>query len=115
MRFAEITKLTFKGRLLPIRVELAPSEWPFGPSCLSAVVFVHYMDVLLFSSVHCSLIPGGHLYLETVGGQGQNYLELPTTGELHALLCSGFRFDLYQERVVGPVAVATIVSSPAPP
>ena len=104
-RFAEINKLTFKGRLLPIRVELSRSEWPFVPSCFSAVVFVHHMDVLLFPSVHCSLIPGGHLYLETVGGQGSNYFELPAAGELHSLLCNQFRFDLYHERAVGPVAM----------
>jgi SAM-dependent methyltransferase len=104
MRFAKINKLTLKGALLPIRVELAPLAWPFGPSCFSAVVFIHYLDILLFPSVHSSLVPGGHLYLETVGGQGQNYLELPAAGELNALLCNRFRFDLYHERVAGPAA-----------
>jgi SAM-dependent methyltransferase len=104
VRFAETNQLSFKGDLLAIVVELGPSVWPFGASCFSAVVFVHYLNTLLFPSVHRSLIPGGYLYLETVGGQGRNYLELPAAGELHALLCNQFRFDLYHERVVGPAA-----------
>src|SRR5439155_8545054 len=91
------------GALLPIRVELARSAWPFAPSSFSAVVFVHYLDVLLFPSVHCSLSPGGRLYLETVGGQGKNYLELPEAGELCTLLSPRFQFDHYEERTVGPV------------
>jgi SAM-dependent methyltransferase len=101
MRLAATNKLV--RALLPIRVQLAPSAWPFAPCSFSAVVFVHYLDALLFSSVHCSLIPGGRLYLETAGGQGGNYLELPKAGELYTLLSPRFQFDHYEERPVGPV------------
>jgi len=100
MRFAPTKRLC--GALLPIRVELAPAMWPFAPACFSAVVFVHYLDTSLFPSAHSSLVPGGHLYLETAGGQGGNYLELPQAGKLHALLAPRFRFDHYEERPVGP-------------
>jgi SAM-dependent methyltransferase len=96
MRFTATKKLI--RALLPIRVVLAPLGWPFAPSSFSAVVFVHYLDVLLLPSVHCSLIPGGRLYLETVGGQGRNDLELPEAGELYALLSPRFQFDHYEER-----------------
>jgi hypothetical protein len=47
----------------------------------------------LFPWFHSSLVPGGHLYIETVGGQGENYLELPAAGELHQLLSPLFAFD----------------------
>jgi SAM-dependent methyltransferase len=100
VRHAPTNKL--RGALLPIRVELAPATWPFTPACFSAVVFVHYLDTSLFPSVHCSLVPGGRLYLETAGGQGGNYLELPQAGELCTLLAPHFRFDHYEERSVGP-------------
>jgi SAM-dependent methyltransferase len=38
MSFAKINKLALKGGLLPIRVELAPSAWPFGPSFPKAMI-----------------------------------------------------------------------------
>jgi hypothetical protein len=64
-------------------------------------VCVHYFDAALFPSIHYSLAVNGHFYIETVGGQGQNYLELPLAGELHELLLPRFRFELYEERSVG--------------
>ena len=100
MKLAPTDKLV--GALFPVRIELSPATWPFAPACFSAVVFVHYLDMLLFPLVHHSLAPGGFLYLETVGGQGGNYLELPEAGELHSLLSPLFRLDAYEERPVGP-------------
>jgi SAM-dependent methyltransferase len=93
-----------RGALVPICADLALPTWPFGISCFSAIVCVHYLDVALFPSFHSSLVPGGHLYIETVGGQGQNYLELPVAGELHERLSSSFILEVYQERPVGPAA-----------
>ena len=90
--------------LAPICVNFSPNTWPFGFSCFSAIVCVHYLDLALFPSFHSSLIPGGHLYIETVGGQGQNYLELPVVRELHELLSPSFILEVYQERPVGPAA-----------
>jgi SAM-dependent methyltransferase len=48
--------------LVPICADLASATWPFGISCFSAIVCIHYLDVALFPSFHSSLIPGGHLY-----------------------------------------------------
>jgi SAM-dependent methyltransferase len=100
MKLASTDKL--EGALFPVRIELGPATWPFAPACFSAVVFVHYLDILLFPSVHHSLAPGGSLYLETVGGQGGNYLELPHAGEIQTMLSPLFRLDSYEERPVGP-------------
>lgn len=92
------------GPLIPICIDLAPATWPFGANCFSAVLCVHYLDAALFPYFHSSLIPGGFLYIETVGGQGQNYLELPIAGSLRERLSRSFSFDLYEERPVGPAA-----------
>jgi hypothetical protein len=86
------------GVLMPTCVELAPATWPFGLDGFSAIVCIHYLDAALFPWFHSSLVPGGHLYIETVGGQGENYLELPAAGELHQLLSPLFALELYQER-----------------
>lgn len=90
------------GALLPVRTELGSAAWPFARACFSAIVFVHYLDTLLLPSAHHSLAPGGFLYLETVGGQGGNHLELPEAGELHSLLSPLFRLETYEEQPVGP-------------
>jgi SAM-dependent methyltransferase len=107
-RLAQIVRDTptegSRGALMPICADLEPATWPFGVSCFSAIVCVHYLDAALFPCFHSSLVPDGHLYIETVGGQGQNYLELPAAGELHALLSPSFILELYQERPVGPAA-----------
>jgi SAM-dependent methyltransferase len=107
-RLAELDKIPQsdgpRRALVPVRADLQSATWPFGVSCFSAIVCVHYLDAALFSCFHSSLVPGGHLYIETVGGQGHNYLELPAAGELHELLSPSFIFELYQERPVGPAA-----------
>jgi SAM-dependent methyltransferase len=90
------------GRLQPICAHLAATTWPFGPNCFSAVVCVHYLDVALLPSIHFSLAPGGRLYIETIGGQGMNYLELPLAGELFEMLSPRFQLQFYEERPVGP-------------
>jgi SAM-dependent methyltransferase len=88
--------------LFPIHVALGTANWPFAPASFSAIIFVHYLDTLLFPSIYHSLVPDGALYVETVGGQGQNYLELPQQGELRSLLSPHFRLVTYRERSVGP-------------
>jgi SAM-dependent methyltransferase len=90
--------------LIPLCIELKPASWPFRTVCFSAILCVHYLDAGLLPYFHSSLIPGGCLFVETVGGQGQNYLELPAAGELRDLLSPTFDFVLYEERSVGPPA-----------
>jgi SAM-dependent methyltransferase len=94
----------WRGALLPICVDLEKETWPFGLRCFSTIVCVHYLDSALFPCFHSSLVSGGHLYIETLGGQGQNYLELPMAGALHELLSPLFVIEFYRERPVGPAA-----------
>jgi hypothetical protein len=56
-----------------------------------------------------SLKEGGYLYIETFGGQGQNFRELPKAGQLRELLSRQVEFRFYKERKVGPTDVDSVV------
>jgi len=49
-----------------------------------------------------SLQEGGYLYVETFGGQGENFRELPKAKQLRELLSTHVEFRYYKERKVGP-------------
>jgi hypothetical protein len=51
---------------------------------------------------------GGHLFIETFGGQGQNYLELPKADEIRQAL-RGYKLLFYNERSVGPISQNSVV------
>jgi SAM-dependent methyltransferase len=90
------------GRLYPICAELNCLRWPFAKNCFSAIICVHFIKIELLELFRSSLVPGGHLYIETFGGQGRNYLDLPKAGQLHELLSEHFHLPFYRERPVGP-------------
>jgi hypothetical protein len=59
---------------------------------------------------------GGYVYLESFGGQGRNYLELPPAGYVKHRLAETFEISSYIERRVGPptidaVTVRTLLST----
>lgn len=90
------------GRLMPVCSELGVDRWPYRPASFAAVVCVHFLDLALLPLIHRSLCDGGHLYIETIGGQGENHRELPEAGTLRRLLAHGFTFTFYEERRAGP-------------
>lgn len=90
------------GRIHLIHAELRPDRWPVGDACLGAIVAVHFLDTRLLGNFSRSVVPGGHLFLETFGGQGGNYLDLPAAGELRGLLEPDFELLFYREKEVGP-------------
>jgi len=90
------------GQLHPLCAELDHSRWPFPQNCFSAIICVHFVRIELFDLFGTSLVEGGHLFVETFGGHGQNYLDLPKAGELRDLLLDQFHLLFYQERAVGP-------------
>ena len=63
---------------------------------------VHFLDVGLLDAVWASLVLGGRLYIETFGGHGKNYLDLPKAGQLRDSLSRHFKLAFYRERKVGP-------------
>lgn len=51
---------------------------------------------------------GGHLFIETFGGHGENYLELPKADEIRQAL-KGYELIFYSERSVGPASQNAVV------
>lgn len=91
-----------RGRLHPVLADLNNSLWPFSPNCFGAIICVHFLDIGLFEAFHSSLVSGGHLYIETFGGHGGNYLDLPKAGQVRDSLSQHFDLAFYRERIVGP-------------
>lgn len=97
------------GRLYPLLADLAPDRWPFRDDCFGGIVCVHFLNLELFAAFNSSLVAGGFLYIETFGGQGGNYLDLPKAGRLRELLRHEFDVPLYRERKVGPASHDAVV------
>jgi SAM-dependent methyltransferase len=81
---------------------LEPEREPFLENCFAGIICVHFLNVALFEAFRSSLVEGGYLYIETFGGHGGNYLDLPKAGQLHDLLWADFHIPFYRERKVGP-------------
>src|SRR5260370_7808777 len=92
----------FSSRLQLRTLDLINDPWPFGAGTIGAIINVHFLRPTLFSSFEYSLASGGQLLIESISGRGGNYLELPAAGEVRSVLETGFDFDLYEERKVGP-------------
>jgi hypothetical protein len=90
------------GSIIPIQIALGEDPWPFGPSMLGGILDIHFLDRSLFRYFTRSLRSGGYLLIETVGGYGGNYLELPKAGELRTMLRRTFDLVVYSEKKVGP-------------
>jgi SAM-dependent methyltransferase len=90
------------GRLYPVLADLGPSRWPFRENCFAGIICVHFLNVELFEAFRSSLVAAGCLYIETFGGHGGNYLDLPKAGQLRGLLSKDFDLPLYREKKVGP-------------
>jgi SAM-dependent methyltransferase len=90
------------GRLQPVCVNLNSSDWPFIANAFSTVVCVHFLKLDLLPAIHSSTLSGGLLYIETFGGHGQNYLDLPRKGQLKSTLSASHDLLFYRERPVGP-------------
>jgi SAM-dependent methyltransferase len=94
-------------RILPVCVDLSNNRWPFLESSFSAVVCVHYPVQEIIENLKESLREGGYIYIETFGGQGDNYLQLPKAGEIRTSL-TGYDLLFYKERSVGPAAFNSV-------
>jgi SAM-dependent methyltransferase len=90
------------GRLLTICADLTAAHWPIESASVSAIVCVHFNMTDLVPCFVSSVREGGFIYVETAGGQGGNYLELPKAGQLRELFGRQVNFIHYKERKVGP-------------
>lgn len=95
------------GRVSSVCADLSANRLPFAKSSFSAVICVHYPVQTIISDLDAAVQKGGHFYIETFGGQGQNYLELPKAGEIRDAL-AGYDFHFYKERQVGPRSLNSV-------
>jgi SAM-dependent methyltransferase len=86
---------------LPVVLD-ATRDLPFPPSTFDLVLVVHFLAPRLIERAAAVLRPGGHLLLESFGGQGENWRALPAEGEMRAALQGHFELRDYVERLVGP-------------
>jgi SAM-dependent methyltransferase len=97
------------GEIVSVCADLTPDGWPLGSSSVSAIICVHFAMIELIPTFLSSLQEGGYLYIETFGGQGQNFRDLPKAKQLKELLSSQVEFRYYKERKVGPSEADSVV------
>ena len=105
---------TGAGTITTICAEMQASRWPFIPSVFHIIVSIHFVDPQLFPCFAESLCCGGLLYIETFGGQGENYRGLPQPDEFRRMLSREFNVMYYRERVASarhPEAVSVKASA----
>src|SRR5664280_2683126 len=78
------------GKLYPICADLDELQWPFSPSQFSAITCVHFLKIGLLDLFWSALVVSGYLFIETFGGHGKNYLDLPKSGQLREQLSGRF-------------------------
>lgn len=96
------------GKVFPLCADLTKGRLPFGPRSFSAILCIHYPVQSLLADFDDQLVDGGHLFIETFGGHGENYLELPKAGEIREAL-KGYKLHFYSERSVGPTSQNAVV------
>ncbi|TYO61858.1 class I SAM-dependent methyltransferase [Bradyrhizobium hipponense] len=96
------------GRIISVCADLTCNRFPFGKSSFSAILCIHYPAQRIIAELTSAVQTGGHIYIETFGGQGQNYLELPKVGEIRGAL-RGYELHFYKERPVGPPSHNSVV------
>jgi hypothetical protein len=96
------------GQILTVCSDLTTDGWPVAYSSVSAIVCVHFVMIDLIPTLISSLQEGGYLYIETFGGQGQNFCKLPKAKHLRELLFRHVEFKYYKERKVGPAELDSV-------
>ena len=90
------------------QVNLVGDRLPFRKSSFSAILCIHYPVQKIIMDLCAALKSGGWIYIETFGGQGRNYLELPKLGEIPKAL-QGFELAFCREKPVGPPSFGAAV------
>ena len=86
-----------------IELDLIIEKWPFKAESLGAIISVHFLPEKLLDYFIRSLKKGGYLFIETIGGQGGNYLQLPPKGFIINKISDLFEIKYFKERKVGPI------------
>lgn len=96
------------GQIITVCADLTTDRWLVAPASVSAIICVHFVMIDLIPHFIAALQIGGYLYIETFGGQGRNYLELPRAGHLRELLSGPMALRYYKERKVGPKDIDSV-------
>jgi SAM-dependent methyltransferase len=96
------------GQVFPLCADLTKGRLPFGPHSFSAILCIYYPVQNILADLDDQLMDGGHLFIETFGGHGENYLELPKADEIRQAL-QGYKLIFYNERSVGPISQNAVV------
>jgi SAM-dependent methyltransferase len=91
-----------------VAVNFLKQNWPFSPECFDLVIAVHFPDYRALINVHRYMKKGALLYFDSVGAQGQNYLQLPQMGWVRSVLSEHFVFEHYKERPAGPIEKSAV-------
>jgi tellurite methyltransferase len=86
------------GHLTTVCADLSEMSWPFAANTFDVIIVVHFVAIRLIPCLLRSLKQDGHIYIETFGGQGENYLTLPHPGELKQALISDSVIIYYREK-----------------
>ena len=108
VRLNSLQKSMSRHKVFPLCADLTKGRLPFGPRSFSAILCIHYPIQGILADFDDQLIDGGHLFIETFGGQGGNYLELPKADEIRQALMN-YKLLFYNERSVGPAAHNAVV------
>ena len=92
---------------LPVRCDLRQGM-PFKAGRLGLALAVHVPLIALVPILAEALAIGGVAILESVGGYGENWRELPRRGALRRKLAKHFAILNLEERPVGPPAMRTV-------
>ena len=96
------------GKVVVICADLVTGRLPFGAFSFSTGLCIHYPVQRIIFDLKAVLKRGGHIYIETFQGHGQNYLDLPRAGEILRAL-QDFEMLIYNERAVGPSRERAVV------
>jgi SAM-dependent methyltransferase len=99
--------LVQQGRVNPVCSDLNQPDLPFRHGAFGLVVLVHFLPQSL-SPLTSLVVPEGYLFIETIGGQGGNWLALPPAGTLERVLGRDFSFCFYKEQRVGKLGTDAV-------
>jgi SAM-dependent methyltransferase len=85
------------GLITTICADIGEASWPFATEAFHVIICVHFKFLPLMPCLIQSLRPGGYLYLETFGGQGENYRHLPRRGETKLMVGDQTEIRYYRE------------------
>jgi SAM-dependent methyltransferase len=85
-----------------LELDLISDPWPFKKESLGSIINVHFFTPHILEGFIYSIKQGGFLLIETIGGHGDNYLDLPPYGYIKGELQNSFDIQYVKEKKVGP-------------